>query len=38
MQLESDRVNSTSDRTAIERLKLPGVDRLMYFAPALFFG
>lgn len=31
-------MNSTSDGTAIDRLKLPRLDRLIYFAPALFFG
>lgn len=31
-------MNTTSNGTTIERLKLLGMDRLMYFAPALFFG
>jgi len=31
-------VNSTGDGAAIDRLKLPRLDRLIYFAPALFFG
>jgi xanthosine utilization system XapX-like protein len=31
-------VNATSGGTAIERLKLPRLDRVIYFAPALFFA
>lgn len=37
-QHESACVTSTTDGTVFERLKLPGLDRLIYFAPALFFG
>ena len=35
---ENDSVNATSDSAAVDRLKLPRLDRLIYFAPALFFG
>jgi hypothetical protein len=38
VQIEKDRVNSTANAGAIDRLKLPRLDRLIYFAPALFFG
>lgn len=38
MQPAEARVKGTSDGTAIERLKLDGIDGLMYFMPALFFG
>ena len=38
MQLEGDFVDSTSDGAAIDRLQLPRLDRLIYFAPALFFA
>jgi hypothetical protein len=31
-------MNSTLDATAIERIELPRLDRLIYFAPALFFA
>jgi hypothetical protein len=31
-------VNSTIDSTGLDRLQLPRLDRLIYFAPALFFG
>jgi hypothetical protein len=31
-------MNSTSDAMAIERIQLPRLDRLIYFAPALFFA
>jgi hypothetical protein len=31
-------MNSTSDATAIGRIELPRLDRLIYFAPALFFA
>jgi hypothetical protein len=31
-------MNPTSDGTATERLKLTGIDGLMYFMPALFFA
>lgn len=32
------RVNSTSNGMGIERLQLPRLDRVIYFAPALFFA
>jgi len=38
MQLESDFVDSTGDGAALDRLQLPRMDRLIYFAPALFFA
>lgn len=31
-------MNSLSDSMAIDRIRLPRLDRLIYFAPALFFG
>lgn len=31
-------MSSTSDSGAIDRMRLPRLDRLIYFAPALFFG
>ena len=31
-------MNPTSNATAIERIELPRLDRLIYFAPALFFA
>jgi hypothetical protein len=31
-------MNSPSDATATERIELPRLDRLIYFAPALFFA
>jgi hypothetical protein len=38
MQFESDRMRSTADGTVIERLQLPRVERLIDFAPAMFFA
>ena len=38
MQAKATRVNSTNDGMAIERLQLPRLDRVIYFAPALFFA
>ena len=38
MQFEPDRMKSTANGTVIERLQLPRVERLIYFAPAMFFA
>ena len=38
VQLEGDGVNSVSEGMAIDRIKLARLDRLIYFAPALFFA
>jgi len=38
MQLQSEYVDTTTDGAAIDRLQLPKMDRLIYFAPALFFA
>jgi len=38
MEARVTSVKSTSDGLAIERLQLPRMDRVIYFAPALFFG
>jgi hypothetical protein len=38
MQAKATGVKSTSNGAAIERLPLPRLDRIIYFAPALFFA
>lgn len=38
MEVRVTSVKSPSDGLAIERLQLPRMDRVIYFAPALFFG
>jgi hypothetical protein len=38
MQAKATHMNSASNGVAIERLQLPRLDRLIYFAPALFFA
>jgi hypothetical protein len=38
MQTKATRVNSSSDGMAIDRLPLRRLDRVIYFAPALFFA
>jgi hypothetical protein len=38
MQFEQDRMKTTAEGAVIDRLQLPRVERLIYFAPAMFFA
>jgi hypothetical protein len=38
LQFEQDRMRTTAEGTVLDRLQLPRVERLIYFAPAMFFA